>query len=117
MIIQTRSLNTLKHRTKLVQEFYLGSITKKMQLVQLNMRRSRPHFILIFTQETEGKRDFEDVKVIAEIPVINNQIRFSISPSEQYPELAKHEAEIFEQVTKIISTTLGYTAPVADTYY
>lgn len=118
MQIHTRTVNTLKHRCTLAKEFYLDTIPKKMQLFQINGRTTRPHFILVFNDQVEGKRDVDDAKVITEVDVHSpDRFYFAFSVSDQYPELAEHETHIKEELSKHIKVILSYKQAEADTYY
>ena len=107
MVISTRTLATLKSRTRPVKEFYVDAVPQKMELVELDGRIKYRHFILFFAHETAGKRMYEDIKIISEIVMHGDKPRFNIAIKDQYPDLADNVAIIESYVTKILKIHLG----------
>lgn len=99
----TRTVQTLKNSTDLVQRFAMPEIKKDFELRRLSRRERNSHYILIFKDVVNNKKDWEDVKVVAEIQERNSRLRFNIKASKQYPELASYEKVLEEKINAIIN--------------
>lgn len=100
----TRTVQTLKNSTDLVQRFAMPEIHEDFELRRLSNKERFQHYILIFKNVVNQKKDWEDVKVVAEIQERNHNLRFNIKISKQYPELASYEKVIEEKINAIINT-------------
>lgn len=98
----TRTVQTLKNSTDLVQRFSLPEIHEDFELRKLSNRVRNKHYILIFKSVIDKKKDWEDVKVVAEIQERNKCVRFNVRVSNQYPELASYERLLEEKINAII---------------
>ncbi|EHF3481052.1 hypothetical protein OHW93_09065 [Acinetobacter baumannii] len=101
----TRTVQTLKNSTDLVQRFAMPEIHEDFELRRLSNKERFKHYILIFKNVVNQKKDWEDVKVVAEFQERNHNLRFNIKISKQYPELASYEQVIEEKINAIINTS------------
>lgn len=99
----TRTVQTLKNSTDLIQQFTMPEIHEDFELRRLSNKVRNKHYILIFKSIVYQKNDWEDVKVVAEIQERNHNIRFNIKISKQYPELAAYEKLLEEKINAIIN--------------
>lgn len=100
----TRTVQTLRNSTDLVQRFTMPEIKKDFELRRLSHRERNNHYILIFKDVVNNKKDWEDVKVVSEIQERNERLRFNIKASKQYPELASYEKILEDKINAIINT-------------
>ena len=110
----TRTVQTLKNSTDLVQRFTMPEIKEDFELRKLSRRERNNHYILIFKNVINQKKDWEDVKVVAEIQERNSRLRFNIKASKQYPELASYEKVLEEKINAIINTNSLLISSVHD---
>lgn len=99
----TRTVQTLKNSTDLVQRFTMPEIHEDFELRRLSNKDRYKHYILIFKNVVNQKKDWEDVKVVAEIQERNHSLRFNVKISKQYPELAAYEKAMEKKINAIIS--------------
>ncbi|ENW40443.1 TPA: hypothetical protein RP450_003165 [Acinetobacter baumannii] len=99
----TRTVQTLKNSTDLVQRFAMPEIHEDFELRRLSNKDRYKHYILIFKNVINQKKDWEDVKVVAEIQERNHNLRFNIKISKQYPELADYEKLLEAKINAIIN--------------
>lgn len=99
----TRTVQTLKNSTDLIQQFTMPEIHEDFELRRLSNKVRNNHYILIFKSIVYQKKDWEDVKVVAEIQERNHNLRFNIKISKQYPELAAYERLLEEKINAIIN--------------
>ena len=100
----TRTVQTLRNSTDLVQRFTMPEIKEDFELRKLSYRERNNHYILIFKDVVNNKKDWEDVKVVSEIQERNERLRFNIKASKQYPELASYEKILEDKINAIINT-------------
>ena len=100
----TRTVQTLRNSTDLVQRFTMPEIKQDFELRRLSYRERNNHYILIFKDVVNNKKDWEDVKVVSEIQERNERLRFNIKASKQYPELASYEKILEDKINAIINT-------------
>ncbi|EPJ8814061.1 hypothetical protein QWJ09_16025, partial [Acinetobacter baumannii] len=101
----TRTVQTLKNSTDLVQRFAMPEIHEDFELRRLSNKDRYKHYILIFKNVINQKKDWEDVKVVAEIQERNHNLRFNIKISKQYPELADYEKLLEAKINAIINNS------------
>lgn len=99
----TRTVQTLRNSTDLVQRFTMPEIKQDFELRRLSHRERNNHYTLIFKDVVNNKKDWEDVKVVSEIQERNERLRFNIKASKQYPELASYEKILEDKINAIIN--------------
>lgn len=98
----TRTVQTLKNSTDLVQRFTMPNVRESFELRRFSEKEKNKQYILIFQNIIHNKKDWDDVKVVAEIQERNNRLRFSVKASKQYPELTLYEKMLEEKINDII---------------
>lgn len=98
----TRTVQTLKNSTDLVQRFTMPNVRESFELRRFSEKEKNKQYILIFQNIILNKKDWDDVKVVAEIQERNNRLRFSVKASKQYPELTLYEKMLEEKINDII---------------
>ena len=53
-----------------------------------------------------GKKTYQDVKIVAEISLRANKLRFNIGIKQSYPELAEFEQAVEEMVNDLLADKL-----------
>jgi len=102
----TRTVQTLKYRTDLIQYVSTPELEESFELRALKNRQKNKHYILLLKNIFLSKKDWDDEKVVAEISVRNDKVRFNIKISEQYPEFANYERILEHKINAIIAPTL-----------
>ncbi|MFA3077998.1 hypothetical protein [Acinetobacter pittii] len=98
----TRTVNTLRNRTELIQSLELIP-NRSIEVRRLSNRRKNSHYIIVYHDSMSSKKDWESVPVITEVSYINNILSFDVKPSKQYPELARYENGLEDKIRNIIS--------------
>jgi hypothetical protein len=103
----TRTIATLNFRADLICKFAVKGIPHEFSLVALRNRKKNPHYILFFTHEQTEKKIYEDVKIISEISVRMNKLRFNIGIKTTYPEFADLAPVVEETVNEILAEKMS----------
>lgn len=102
----TRTVHTLRKRTEIVDSFNLTP-SRAIEVRRLAHRRSVPHFIVVYKQDTcASGNDWDVVVVITEVSCINSIINFDVKPSKQYPELVALEDGLKDKIRDIVANSL-----------
>ncbi len=106
----SRSAQTLKYCTEVVQSFRLPSISDTLQVRKLSSRRDRPHFIVVFSSSLSMASDCDQINVVTEVSYLHNKLRYATKPSKQFPELEAFEDLLKEKINYAIesSSSLNY---------
>ena len=104
-----RTAQTLRNRTRVIESFFLPCLKKSIEVRELVARKTRKHFIVVFSDSLE-LHDWENVAVVTEVNFVRNQINFVTSPSSQYPELEHFDEDIQSRVNNIIECSVFVAA-------
>lgn len=91
----SRSVQTIRDCTSMIATVPLRHWDDSLQIRYLNSEGALrdQHFIITVKSDVDDAKF--SVKPFAELIVLNNRLRFSLSPEAQYPELVDREDEIF----------------------
>lgn len=73
---------------RLLNTFLLDAVNRDVLLFEMCSGSLNREYVAIYRDQLVGAHLWEDVKLVAEIVVVNNQYRFRSSPGRQYGELS-----------------------------
>jgi len=97
----TRTLQTLRNSTDLVDGFTVSGVQQEFQVLKLH-NAEREHYIVVTKQSLNKKHLWEDIKVVTEVLIRFDRTRFSIDLVRQYPELVDAKHDIIQNIERIL---------------
>lgn len=102
----SRSVQTIRDCTETIATIPLRHWDDMLQIRHLKSEGALrdQHFIITIKSVVDDAKF--SVKPFAELIVLNNHLRFTLSPESQYPEIADREGEIYSEIERSLAEFL-----------
>lgn len=103
---KSRSVQTIRDCTDTIATVSLRHWDDMLQIRHLKSEGALrdQHFIITVKSDVDDAKF--SVKPFAELIVLNNRLRFTVSPESQYPEVADSEDEIYTEIEQNLAKFL-----------
>lgn len=102
----SRSIQTIRDCTDMIATVPLRHWDDALQIRHLKSEGALRDQHFIITVRSDVDEATFSVKPFAELVVLNNRLRFVVTPEAQYPEIASGEDEIFSEIERNLAQFL-----------
>ena len=100
----SRSIQTIRDCTNMIASVPLRHWDDSLQIREMGTPGELKDQRFIITLKSDVEAGSFTIKLVAELMVLNNRLRFLVKPEKQFPEVVYCERQIFSDIESEIAT-------------